>query len=190
MTQMVSAERAAALRNKCLNLAKTCRSGSGPASERTSQSRKWDTLARFLAILSGRRRSAAAELGWIVVARGLVLEDRRKAWVHTLAGTNGDMSRFGVMHPCGVGRSTEGDQKAEGQNTTHLLQSTNPRFYVVRGPHRRNLYRLQDRSNWACTTSRCRSRTCAATCKCLAPHFRNWHEPDQPDRSDDVRSSG
>ena len=50
---------------------------------------------------------------------GLVLEDRRKAWVHTLAGTNGDMSRFGVMHPCGVGRSTEGDQKAEGQNTTH-----------------------------------------------------------------------
>jgi hypothetical protein len=30
------------------------------------------------------------------------LEDRRKAWVHTLAGTNGDMSRFGVMHPCGV----------------------------------------------------------------------------------------
>ena len=27
MTQMVSAERAAALRNKCLNLAKTCRSG-------------------------------------------------------------------------------------------------------------------------------------------------------------------
>jgi hypothetical protein len=38
VTQMVSAERAAALRNKCLNLAKTCRSGSGPASERTSQS--------------------------------------------------------------------------------------------------------------------------------------------------------
>src|SRR5258706_9761318 len=37
---MVSAERAAALRNKCLNLAKTCRSGSGPASERTSQSRQ------------------------------------------------------------------------------------------------------------------------------------------------------
>ena len=40
MTQMVSAERAAALRNKCLNLAKTCRSGSGSASERTSQSRQ------------------------------------------------------------------------------------------------------------------------------------------------------
>jgi hypothetical protein len=37
---MVSAERAAASRNKCLNLAKTCRSGSGPASERTSQSRQ------------------------------------------------------------------------------------------------------------------------------------------------------
>ena len=37
MTQMVSAERAAAL---CLNLAKTRRSGSGSASERTSQSRQ------------------------------------------------------------------------------------------------------------------------------------------------------
>jgi hypothetical protein len=34
------------------------------------------------------------------------------AQVHTLAETNDDMSRFGVMHPCGVGRSTEGDQKA------------------------------------------------------------------------------
>ena len=40
MTQMVSAERAAALRNKCLNLPKTCRLGSGSASERTSQSRQ------------------------------------------------------------------------------------------------------------------------------------------------------
>ena len=40
MTQLVSAERAAALRNKCLNLTKTCRLGSGSASERTSQSRQ------------------------------------------------------------------------------------------------------------------------------------------------------
>ncbi len=40
MTQLVSAERAAALRNKCLNLANTCRSGSGSASERTPQSRQ------------------------------------------------------------------------------------------------------------------------------------------------------
>ena len=70
------------------------------------------TPARFLAILSGRRRSAAAELGWIVVARGLVLEDRRKAWVNTLAGTNDDMSRFRVMHRGGIGGSTEGYQKA------------------------------------------------------------------------------
>jgi len=38
--QMVSAERAAALRNTCLNLTKTCRLGSGWASERTSQSRQ------------------------------------------------------------------------------------------------------------------------------------------------------
>ena len=60
------------------------------------------------------------------LARGLVLEDRRKAWVHTLAGTNGDLSRFGVMHPCGDGRSTEGDQKAEGQNRTHRICSSRP----------------------------------------------------------------
>jgi hypothetical protein len=40
MTQMVSAERVAALRNKCLNLTKTCRLGSGSASERASQSRQ------------------------------------------------------------------------------------------------------------------------------------------------------
>jgi hypothetical protein len=129
------------LRNNCLNLAKTCRSGSGPASADVA-SRQWDTVARFLAILSGRRRSAPAELGWIVVARGLVLEDRRKAWVHTLAGTNGDMSRFGVMHPCGVGRSTGRSKgRRPKQNASHLLQSTKPRSSVVRGPHRRNLYR-------------------------------------------------
>jgi hypothetical protein len=40
VAQMVSDERAAALRHKCLNLVKTCRFGSGPASERTSRSRQ------------------------------------------------------------------------------------------------------------------------------------------------------
>ena len=54
------------------------------------------------------------------------MEDRRKAWVHSLAGTNDDMSRFGVMHPCGVGRSTESDQKAQGQNRTHRICSNRP----------------------------------------------------------------
>jgi hypothetical protein len=33
-----------------------------------------------------------------------------------------------------------------------------------------------------------RSRTCAVTCKCLAPHFRNWHFSDQFVRADEVRS--
>jgi hypothetical protein len=46
---MVSDERAAALRDKCLNLAKTCRSGSGPASERTSQSRQLMSARELLA---------------------------------------------------------------------------------------------------------------------------------------------
>jgi hypothetical protein len=42
VTQMLSAECAAALRKKCLNLAKTSRSGSGPAlsSSQIDQSRK------------------------------------------------------------------------------------------------------------------------------------------------------
>jgi hypothetical protein len=48
VTQMVSDERAAASRNKCLNLAKTCRSGSGPASERTSRSRQ--LMSAFLQV--------------------------------------------------------------------------------------------------------------------------------------------
>jgi hypothetical protein len=61
--------------------------------------------------LRGGARSTAAKLGWIVVTRGLVLEHRRKARVHRLAGTNDNMPRFGVMHPCGTGRSTQRDQK-------------------------------------------------------------------------------
>jgi hypothetical protein len=61
--------------------------------------------------LSGR---AAAKLGWIVVARDVVVHGRPsdETWDHSLAVTNDDISRFGVMHPCGVGRSTEGDQKS------------------------------------------------------------------------------
>ena len=91
-------------------------------------------------ILSGRRRSGTAKFGRIVVAGGLVLEDRRKAWVHTLAGTNDDLSRFGEMHLCGIGRSREGDQKAQGQNTAHRICSNRPtpRSYVIHGPHCRN----------------------------------------------------
>ena len=101
-----------------------------------------------------RRRSAAAKLGWIAIARGLVLEDRRtvrvhtNAWVHTFRnGTSDDMSRFGVMHLCGVGRSAEGNQNAQGQDRTHRICSDRTRFRVMRGPRRRNLSRLQDRSN-------------------------------------------
>src|SRR5260370_36815793 len=66
---------------------------------------------------------SAATLGWIVVARGLVLEDRRKAWVHRLAGTSDDMARFGVMHPCGGGRRTAGDQKTQTQTRSDRMWS-------------------------------------------------------------------
>jgi hypothetical protein len=67
---------------------------------------------------------AAAKLGWIVVAGGVVVLGRRKdeTWADTLTVANDDiMSRFEVMHPCGVGRSTEGDQKTQGQNRTHRI---------------------------------------------------------------------
>src|SRR5882672_3538258 len=74
----------------------------------------------------GGARSAAAKLGWIVVAGSLVLEHRRKAWVHSLAGMNDDVPRLGVTHLCGVGRSTQRDQKTQGQNRTHRVCSNRP----------------------------------------------------------------
>jgi hypothetical protein len=79
---------------------------------------------------SGSRRSAAAKLGWIIeggrvvvvgpqtTRNGVVAIDPHTtwsgvAWDHSLAGTNDDMSRFGMLPPCGgVRRSTESDQKA------------------------------------------------------------------------------
>src|SRR3954471_4831462 len=45
---------------------------------------------------------------------------------NALGGSNGlrraqaDGVRFGVTHPCGVGRSAEGDQKAQGQYGAHF----------------------------------------------------------------------
>jgi hypothetical protein len=137
--------------------------------------RKWPQgdvghLLPFLAILSGRHRSAAAKLGWIVIARGLVLEDRRKARVFTLAGANDDMSRFGVMHPCRVGRSTKGDQKAQGQNRTHRICSHRPNRILngARAAPPQSIKASRSLEPWTIvcfTTSWCRSRTCAATYK-------------------------
>src|ERR1700681_2224322 len=78
---------------------------------------------------SGRRRSAAAKLGWIIVGRRVVVvgpQTTRNGVVaidphatrsgvagdHSLAGTNDDISRFGMMPSCGgVRRSPERDQK-------------------------------------------------------------------------------
>ncbi len=63
------------------------------------------------------------------------------AWDHSLAGTNDDMLRFRMMPACGgIRRSTESDQKALCQDRTHCIFPINqPRSYVVRGPHRRDL---------------------------------------------------
>jgi len=124
------------------------------------------------AYTSGRRRSGAAKLGWIIVGRGSVVVGPQTtrsgvvavdpcttrtdvAWDHSLAGTNDNMSRFGMMPSCGgVRRSTESDKKAQGEDRTHCifskldtLQSVGHVSYVVRGPHRRNLQRLLDCSN-------------------------------------------
>jgi len=81
-------------------------------------------------IISGRRTSAAAKLGWIIVGRRVVVVSAQTtrngvvaidphaigsgvAWDHGLAGTNHDMSRFGMLPSCGgVRRNTESDQKA------------------------------------------------------------------------------
>jgi hypothetical protein len=65
----------------------------------------------------GCRKSGAAKLGWSS-HNGVVAIDPHTtlgdvAWDHSLAGTNDDMSRFGMMRSCGgVRRSTEGNQKA------------------------------------------------------------------------------
>ena len=85
---------------------------------------------KFAYTSSDRRGSAATKLGWIIVGRrvvvvgplttrdGVVAIDPHTtqsgvAWDHSLAGTNDDMSRFGMMPSCGgVRRSTESDQKA------------------------------------------------------------------------------
>jgi hypothetical protein len=84
--------------------------------------------------------SATAKLGWIIVAGGLVLKDWWKAWVHWLGVTNDDLSRFDVMHLCGVGGSTERDQDAQDQNGTHQISPMEQalRAYVMREPQRRN----------------------------------------------------
>jgi hypothetical protein len=75
----------------------------------------------------GRALSVTAEFRWIVVGRRVVVvgpETTRNgvvaidphtirsgvAWDHRLAGMNDNMPRFGVMHPCGIGRRTQSDQ--------------------------------------------------------------------------------
>jgi hypothetical protein len=81
-------------------------------------------------IAFGRRGSATAELGWIIVGRrrvvigpkttrnGVVAIDSHTGWSgvvrdYGLAGTNNDMPRFGMMSSGGgVRRSTESNQKA------------------------------------------------------------------------------
>jgi hypothetical protein len=66
VTQMVWAERAAALRNKCLNLAKTCRSGSGPASARMSTFMLvlWMAAVPALFQQSGIAHNAICRINW------------------------------------------------------------------------------------------------------------------------------
>src|ERR1700704_4192725 len=99
--------------------------------------------ARTLAYTSsGRRRSAAAKLGWIIVGRrvvavgpqttrnGVVAIDRHttrsgEAWDHGLAGTNDAISRF--WHDALLRRrSQKHRERSKGimprQNALHLLQ--------------------------------------------------------------------
>ena len=91
---------------------------------------------------SGRHRSGAAKLGWIVVGgrvvvvgpqttrSGVVAIDPRTtrsdvARDHSMAGTNDDMPRFGKIPSCGgVRRSTESDQTAQCQDRAHCIFSS------------------------------------------------------------------
>ena len=101
---------------------------------------------------SGLSGCATAPLRWIVVAGSVVVPHRRSEETrdrgHAVA--NVDMSRMGVMHPCGVGSSAQGEQKTKGQNKTHRISSnqTRPSRDVVPRPQRGNLGRLRRRSNF------------------------------------------
>jgi hypothetical protein len=87
------------------------------------------------------REHGAAKLGWIIVGRMAVVEGlptNRKGivaiephtirshvgWDQRLAGTNDDMSRFGIMPSCGgVRTSTQSYQTGYCQNRTHCIFS-------------------------------------------------------------------
>jgi hypothetical protein len=55
-----------------------------------------------------------------------------------------------VMRRSGVSRGTQSDQKAQGQDGTHRIFSSQPamRDYVGQMPHRTNVQRLHDQSHW------------------------------------------
>src|SRR4051812_26103249 len=61
----------------------------------------------MVAALRALEPLSAATPGGIVIARGLVLEHSRKTWVRSLAGRDGELSRFRMLHLCRVGRSTD-----------------------------------------------------------------------------------
>ena len=66
--------------------------------------------------MSSYRFRRQGRIAWKLVAV------RRDA--HTLDGLNGDMVVCAeVMHRCGIGRITQGDQQAEGQSGTHPSHS-------------------------------------------------------------------
>ncbi|MBR1196057.1 hypothetical protein JQ634_00030 [Bradyrhizobium sp. AUGA SZCCT0240] len=77
--------------------------------------------------------------------------------------------RFGVLHLCGIGRSTEGDQKAQGQNSAHYIRSRQNR--IARG-----------NAQAAPPQSAAASRFCGV---CAARYTRSTHRVEC-----DVRHSG
>jgi len=86
--------------------------------------------------------SATAKLRRIVVGGSLVLENRRKvrvprlpgiskSRVHSQAGTTVEVLRFGVMHLCGVGRRTKGEQQAQDKDKAHRKCSNRPAPFLI-----------------------------------------------------------
>lgn len=76
-----------------------------------------------------QRLSGATKFRRVVVSRRIVELDRRneEAWRHTLVVMDDDMSRPGVMCGCGVSRSTQRNQQAQGQRSAHRIYSHRPK---------------------------------------------------------------
>jgi hypothetical protein len=73
----------------------------------------------------------------------------------TLAGSDNDTARAGVMHACCIGKGTQGNHHGQGQSGPHCLCSNKALTNVCGGSHDPKTYGLHDESLWRhCSASR------------------------------------